>query len=644
MQTSVFQRHDGQLKTTGYGNHVAAFLTEGQYLDGALWAKFVNQFRERNDGFNTGWRGEYWGKSMRGAAMIYAYSKNPALYAAMKTTVLDMMTVADTDGEVTSYSGDGRYRYWDLWCRKYVMLGMEYFLEICEEPELRCQIVSFLQVVADVILANVGEKKGQVPITDSHRWRGVNSSSLLEPMVKLYRLTEQKKYLDFASYILSAGGAENCDFFRMALEDRLFPYQYGISKAYETISCFEGVLEYYAVTGEEKYRTMAINFGKAVAKTDITVVGSCGCTHELFDHSAARQTISTDGVMQETCVTVTWMKYCSRLLELTGESVFADYMEQSFSNAYLGALNTGHRVSGYMADKFKRRYGVPHIVDSFLPFDSYSPLTTGKRGQKVGGNQLLTDGTYFGCCAAIAGAGVGVWMQDLFCKTGNGIVLNFFEPCKWETTVNGEKMTVDVQTSYPCGNTVSVSLRKSGKDPISLRVRIPKWSKKTDVKSEFGDYRMESGYAVWEDITEGGNVHLTFDFSVEVLKPQIWESDVLYVEYDVPEEYTLKATEVHQTEAERQYFALRRGPLMMAAEERLGTDPDTVFHPDLQTATFDCRLDGSVLGCRPQVVMRCKDTDGKELTFADYASVGRDWNSKIAVWLKSGEERRNEGH
>ena len=37
----------------------------------------------------------------------------------------------------------------------------------------------------------------------------------------------------------------------------------------------------------------------------ISVIGSSGCTHELFDYTRYRQTAVGSGVMQETCVTVT---------------------------------------------------------------------------------------------------------------------------------------------------------------------------------------------------------------------------------------------------------------------------------------------------------------------------------------------------
>ena len=44
--------------------------------------------------------------------------------------------------------------------------------------------------------------------------------------------------------------------------------------------------------------------------------------------------------MQETCVTVTWIKLCYQLLRITGDSVYADEIEKSVYNALYGAVNT----------------------------------------------------------------------------------------------------------------------------------------------------------------------------------------------------------------------------------------------------------------------------------------------------------------
>ena len=54
----------------------------------------------------------------------------------MKKTVLDMIDSANDEGRISSYYKNHEFEAWDIWSRKYVLLGMEYFLEVCEDDEL----------------------------------------------------------------------------------------------------------------------------------------------------------------------------------------------------------------------------------------------------------------------------------------------------------------------------------------------------------------------------------------------------------------------------------------------------------------------------------------------------------------------------
>ena len=156
-------------------------------------------------------------------------------------------------------------------------------------------------------------------------------------MVRLYSLTKNERYLDFATYLVEAGGLDIANIFRLAYENNFKPYQYPITKAYETISCFEGLLEYYRVTGIHWHKTAVVNFADAILETDFTVVGSCGCSFEFFDHSAVRQANTNVEFAQETCVTVTLMKFLFQVSLLTGDPKYVDAFERSLYNAYFGA-------------------------------------------------------------------------------------------------------------------------------------------------------------------------------------------------------------------------------------------------------------------------------------------------------------------
>jgi len=634
--TDILRRAEARQQYSGAADAAVRFLTAEQLTDAALWRRFVRQFREQTDGENRGWRGEYWGKMMRGAVTVYQYSRDPALHRVLTETVRDMLTVAEADGRVSSFSRATEFEAWDLWCRKYVLLGLEYYLEICEDEALRGEILRFLCRALDYILQFIGEGKIPAPkATES--WRGVNSCSILEPVVRLYVLCGEQRYFDFSTHIVNLGAADGINLFELAYENKLYPYQYGVAKAYEMISCFEGLIEYYRLTGIEKYKTAAVNFGRAIIESDVTVIGSCGCTHELFDHSRARQTAAYGGIMQETCVTVTWMKYCARLLSLTGDPAFADCMEQSFYNAYLGALNTEHRDCDYIREKFVGRLGYPRTEYTFLPFDSYSPLTPGLRGRKVGGAQILSDLTYYGCCVCIGAAGVGTFLGHAVMRDGEGaLVLNFYEGGTVQTEIGARPVSLEIETDYPADGAVRLTVHTAHPIDMTLKCRLPGWSEQTEIDAPMSAVR-EGGYVIlrgrWQ---EGMTVCLRLDMRVRPTYPLSWERDIIYTEMDAADSargiYNSTATEVRHRPEDDGYISLARGPLTLAADSRTDKAADSLF----TFRDLDCLPEiGAEIAPGIPCLLSCTftDTDGKTFRLVDYASAGRDWQTPIAAWL-----------
>lgn len=602
------------IKFEGIIDNTAKFLQKEQLTSPELWAKFVDVYRTHPDGANNGWRGEYWGKMMRGGTLVYRYTRDAELYRILTDSVKDMISTAEADGRVSSYPREKEFCGWDLWSRKYVILASEYYLEICEDEDFKKEIIDFIKGCADYIIKFIGEDKKKITSTSTF-WYGLNSSSILEPIVKLYRLTGEKKYLDFATYIVNEGGGRCVNIFELAYENKLYPYQYGVPKAYEMTSCFEGLLEYYKATGIEKYKTAVINFAEAVLDSEISIIGSCGITHELFDHTRTRQTTSYEGVMQETCVTVTLMKFCGALLELTGNSKYADVMEKAFYNAYLGALNTEHRESIYAVKAHEEK----GVVLSYMPLDSYSPLTAGKRGQLVGGFQILPDMTYYGCCACIGSAGLGVFADKAICVTDDGITVNFYESGCAELDYKGTKISLAMDTNYPADGKISIKIKAECPTEFALKLRNPGWA---DMPKGYTEYRR-----AWSDDV----IDLSFDMPIRIHRPEHWDEDYIYTGHESSPDGTIyTAVKVVHTEEEDNYVAYTRGPLTLAADDRLGKPAASAFKPTYNANVCEPSFaDG--LPCTLKIKLTA---DSEDFYLIDYASAGHDWESDIAAWLK----------
>lgn len=613
---------------------ITELLFDVQLGDRKLWAKFVDEFRLRQDSDNNGWRGEYWGKSMRGAVLVYEYSRDEKLYDTLTETVKDMITVADEDGRVSTYKREAEFWGWDLWSRKYVMLGLEYYLDICRDEVLKGEIITFIKGCADYIIKCIGNGEGQKRIVEtSNYWLGLNSSSILEPFVKLYKLTGEEKYLDFSEYIIKEGGANGVNIFELAYENKLMPCQYGVAKAYEMMSCFEGLYEYYLITGVEKYKTTLERFASAVINSEVTIIGCCGVTHELFDYSKFRQTARYEGVSQETCVSVTWMKFCARMLALTGDSKYADCIETTYYNAYLGALNENKCQANVTAGAHLRKYIEKYGADlkiTLLPFDSYSPLLSDKRGQKTGGFQVLADKSYYGCCACIGAAGLGVFLGNDVMTDNEGIVINQYIDGKSEFTLDGVAVTVKTETEYPYDGKIKICI--DSEKNFSVKLRIPSWTK--------GSYRLngmsgktDGGYLSVEKSEKLLYLTLEFDMKVIAHRPFMWDKLYTYVNKSGYKE--MERVELNHSPEEENFVSFTKGPIVLGVDSRTGIPAESTFAFDfLEGEEIGYEIsDEAFEGIDHNVAVILKDSHGNNVTLCDYSSIGKDWDTTIAAWL-----------
>ena len=396
-------------------------------------------------------------------------------------------------------------------------------------------------------------------------------------------------------------------------------------------------MEYYKITGNEKYKTAIINFANKILESDFTVIGCCGCTDELFDHSTVRQANTTNSkIMQETCVTVTLMKFLSRVHLLTGDPKYIDALEISFYNAYLGSLNTENIINSSISSRLQ---GIDSSKVFFepLPFDSYSPLTSGIRGIEVAGFMLLSDYHYYGCCACIGAAGVGIIPKIQCVKTDKGIALNMIINGIMEvTSPKGNSFLLKLDTDYPKNGKVIITVSSSESEQFQLLIRNPFWSENTIAFINGEKVEISEGYISIEKVWKNGDkIELEFDMRTKAIYPipykeqvlmnrVIWEHNCMVLSYDKEDPIAHK------------HIALRRGPIMLAQENRLGYSVDDPISVAVNESGFVSAAHSDMEVPYPCIIkMDVPLTNGQNILLTDYSSAGKLWNeeSKMAVWM-----------
>jgi len=589
------------IKLGGYFDSRIRALTTGLYprLDFTILEDF---FRHKKDDFACG---EFWGKIVRSACMVYRYTGDAGLKQTLDTTVTAMLKIQAQNGEISQSPADKQPNGGtgsDLWERKYVLLGLWHYYEIAPSQE-----------VLDAMLKLVAYTESQVghapktPITDTGwAFEGIESSSILEPIMKLYKLTGDEKCLALAHYIVEETGACRRGNIFEAVLNGTDPKDIGnngnpaqsIAKAYEISSCFEGLLEYYRATGNEKWLKATKMYVNKVIAQEITVAGSGGADHpynkgpgtgEQWNYTAFEQTNTGIGHMQETCVTVTWMKLLYQLFRLTGDSALMDQIEVSLCNALMGSVKADGSVFRY-----------------YSPLNGWRFFTDGF-ARDIGGYVLS-------CCTANGASGLGL-IPDLAAHrlTGQGakttLAVNLFVAAKIPIFANGTLGALKIETDYPACNRVVFTVQKGG--CFALRIRIPGWSKHTQLTVNGKAIGTQSGtYAeidrLWQD---GDTVILTLDMQPRiVLLPKL----------------------PGMPQAEEKHAAVLFGPLAMARERRV--DAKYAEAVCLNELKKNAHQDWELLP-KPKcgrVGLRLGD-----IQLIDYASAGETWeeDSAFMTWL-----------
>ena len=249
--------------------------------------------------------GEFWGKAVRALCHYYQYSGDARLLQLLEKTVAEMINLQTPDGCISDTVPELQPYHSDMWDRKYTLLGLVNAFETTGDPKMRESAIK----MADHTLTQVGPPP-KVRIVDTSfkstprapggLLQGLESSSILEPVVRLYRLTGKAGYLEFAKYIVETEGCSKRGSIFEAILAGQDAQELGGRKAhtYSVISCFEGVVEYYRATGNERWKQAALAFYTNVLAKETAVIGtSCGlgplkvpCFPEQFNHSALYQT------------------------------------------------------------------------------------------------------------------------------------------------------------------------------------------------------------------------------------------------------------------------------------------------------------------------------------------------------------------
>jgi DUF1680 family protein len=420
---------------------------------------------------------------------------------------------------------------WNLWCRKYTMWGLLANWKLTGEKRiLDAAVRSMDQEIAML-------KRLNLRLIDTGTFCGMASSSVLKPLLELYRATGRKDYLDFAKSIVDDfrredGRAPNLITNSLAGKplSEWYPAPWEWAKVYEMLSCCEGLLEYYRITGDESVLKAMIAFQELVEKHELNACFSVGYNDQFANAAALPDCIT------EPCDAIHWIRFNRELYLTTGETKYVDAIEAAFYNAYLAGIGR----DGKWGARGVRAHGYHHVS------------WHGQSGLK---HQHCCVNNMPRCAVDVA--------RTMVAHDADGILhVAFYNDGRAE--IGGDK--VEISGNYPVGDkvTVRITRKKAGK----VRFRIPAWS---EADRDRGTWRTV-------EVQEGESVHdLAFDLKPRARKqPAPAETAAVAAGEGAPwrlKMWTAYGSNKDLADCMRNFQAVEilRGPMLLAKAENAGT-------------------------------------------------------------------------
>src|SRR6478752_3505897 len=272
-------------------------------------------------------------------------------------------------------------------------------------------------------------------------------TSVLEPMVLLYRFTGEPRYLEFCRYILRAWEQPNGPHIISRLLTLKRVDKVGNGKAYEMLSCLNGALEYYRTVGDHQILEACLNGWQDIVNHRLYITGAASYG-ELFHDNYDLPNVNNVG---ETCVTVTWLQFNAQLLRLTGEARFAERLERPTLNQLFGAHQPDCTAWGY-----------------YVEMEGYKPYS-----HTFDAN----------CCLSSGPRGVALLPTFATTTDADGVVFNLYAASVDELTLrDGTAVSLLVDTWFPAQSTIRILVQLAQPKEFSIKLRVPAWARGATAK------------------------------------------------------------------------------------------------------------------------------------------------------------------
>lgn len=433
------------------------------------------------------WSGEFAGKYLTGAYMLYRLTGHKPLKAYIAGFLEEFLTCIDEDGYLGCFQKDCRLTgafsqtphigqsNWDAWAHYHAMMGLYLWHKELHDERLWQALLQ----IADLFLRTFYTEEGK---RLSDLGFPVTNMAPIHIFALLYQDTGDSRYLTFAKQVQQdMEMPDACPFTALYKGGKEF-YQCPQPR-WESLHNVMGIAALYACTGEELCRQTAEHIFYSILKTDVHNTGAFSTEEQAVGQPF------TNGKIELCCVIAYNVLACD-ILRLNGDSHIADFLEISLYNAVMGSFSPTGRWSTYDTPMEGTRCANYHSI----------------------GFQCRPGSPELNCCSVNAARGIGTLADWAVMEEKDTVYIQYLGACSF-TTASG--LSVSISGDYPASPHIDITLHSSR--PVRVALRIPAWSHQTELSLGGEVHHPEAGQYWYGDKLWEDTIHLTLDFTPHLL-------------------------------------------------------------------------------------------------------------------------------
>ena len=406
-------------------------------------------------------------------------------------------------------------------------------------------------------------------------------------LVELYRVTDNKKYLDLARAFIERRGKHPdraTHYPPIYFQDDLPVRQQKEINGHAVRAVFfaTGVADVALETADKEMCEVAGRLWRSAAKHKIYITGSAGASakHEAFgpDYDLP------NGGYCESCAACGMANFALRMLRLEGHADAADEIERIMYNAVLHGIGLDGKTFYYR-----------------------NPLTD-KNHQR---------GNNWGCCPPTLSRTLLHLGRYAYAHTDRDVYVNLYVGGSVTAPLSETPVVLNVATDYPWNGAVKIAVEPKKDAKFSVRLRIPGWCKDAKLKvngKAVAKPKISKGYAVLDRRWKSGDT----------------------IELDMP--MPVIRMEAHpNVAANKGKVAIQRGPIVYGLEGLDNNGNPAVTLP--ADPKFKHEHRGDLLG--GVTVVTGKTADGKSFTALPFYVLANRDESQQEVWITQSSKKED---